>query len=89
MNKQLPSSFPPSATCIATTAVVIDPDPRCNLQCHELLHEQLASVGQHDLADVRGVLAVVTLETLLWQVAHTHQTAQLTDVHAVLVGHVH
>ena len=44
---------------------VLKSQSRSNLQCHEFLDEKLAGVRNLDLADVRGVLAVVAFEPLL------------------------
>ena len=49
------------------------------------MEEELAGVGELDLGDVRGVLAVLALEALLREVAHTHEAAELADVDSVVV----
>lgn len=59
---------------------------RCDLHRHQLLDEQLASVGDVDTANALGALADCALELLLGEVGLADETTGFTDVHAVAVA---
>jgi len=67
---------------------VLNTNAWSDLKRHKLLHEQLAGVRNLDLRDMRSVLAIVALESLLRQVANAHETALLADMNAVVVAHI-
>lgn len=69
-------------------ASVVDSDSWRDLQSHEFLKEQLASIRNVHLAYLRGVAAVLAFESLLSEVAYTHEAAHFTEVDFVQVTHI-
>lgn len=69
-------------------ASAVGPDSWSDLQSHELLDEQLASIRDVHLAYLRGVAAVLAFESLLSKVAYTHEAADFTKVDFVQVTHI-
>ena len=62
-----------------------DHHSRCNAHGHELLEEQLASVRNTDLRDLRRVLATTAFVGFLFELCNGDQAADVADVHTVWI----